>query len=616
MLAKLFKQLVARRAARHDVPAGPVRPLHPPADRTQLRDEALRLYRASAHDALLEHCQLFLGKFPNDPDALQFTAAVHVARGNLGAAIDALRRAATTARNPGEVDVALGRLLAKTGAIPEAVTTLGRALSQPGTSESAGIELCTLLSALGRYDEAESGARAALSFTPGSKQLQHLLSRVLFEQGRGDESIRLLRALVAERDVAPHVHSDLLRSMNYSDTESVVTIYGEHRAWAERHADRLAGHHAQHANIREPNRRLRLGFVSPYFRKHAVTFFLESVIRALDRSRFEVVLYADVAQQDEFSARLRAYGALWRDTLKLDDAQLADLVREDRTDILIDLSGHTPGNRLLAFARRAAPVQITWNGYPNTTGMRAMDYRITDAHCDPPGTTEHLHSEQLLRLPSVYMSWTPPPDAPEVSALPAVRNGYVTYASFNACYKLSPMTLQLWSRILTESPGSRLLLAAVPAGRAQQRIETAMREAHIDPARLTFRPRVSHEAFIEMHAEADLALDPFPYHGTTTTCFSLWMGLPVISLAGTSHVSRVGVTMLTQSGLRELVAADAEDYRRIACATANDIDRLASLRTQLRAMMRSCALTDGVRCAAELQTVLREAWGRWCRTSA
>jgi protein O-GlcNAc transferase len=290
------------------------------------------------------------------------------------------------------------------------------------------------------------------------------------------------------------------------------------------------------------------------------------------------------------------------------------LIRREGIDILIDLTGHTPGNRLLVFARRPAPLQMTWNGYPNTSGMQAMDYRITDALCDPPGTTEPLHSERLLRLPGPFMSWQAPKDMPLSKA--ARHRRTPLFGSFNACYKLSATTLALWARILTALPHARLLLAAVPAGVAEQRVRVAFQTAGVDPARLDFRPRVTHEAFLELHKEIDIALDPFPYHGTTTTCFSLWMGVPVVTLAGATCVSRVGVSLLTHCGLSWLVARDQEQYVRIACELAHAGDRLDELHATLRARVEASALTDGNACARSLEAAWREAWIEWCARGA
>lgn len=609
MLTRLLRQLAGRSGTRSRE-AAPGAEAAPAARRRELLlAEALRIHRSGDYTALVEHCRTWLDGDPDDVDGLQFLAAARLGRGELAAGIEHLRRALGV--DPARADVRLGllRLLMKSGALDDALSCYQQA---PADAKPVRLELAALLARMGRYDDGERLLAASSPHDAQSPAEAQQLARVLFEQGRVDESIERLRELVSRPAASPAMHSDLLRALNYSDRLAAEAIYREHANWDDRHARGLQWACGPHPNTTDPERRLRIGFVSPYFRKHAVTFFFESVLPGLCAENCDVVLYADVAQQDEYSARLRAAGAGWRDTLQLDDERLARLVRADRIDILIDLSGHTPGNRLLAFARRPAPVQMTWNGYPNTTGMRAIDYRITDAACDPPGTTEHLHRERLLRLPRIFMSWRPPLDAPDVCAPATERNGHVTFGSFNACYKLSPTILQVWAAILAAQPTARLLLAAIPDGVAQRRIAGAFAASGIDPQRLEFRARVDHESFLRMHADVDVALDPFPYHGTTTTCFSLWMGVPVVSLAGATAVARVGVALLANIGLEALVARDGADYARIAASLASDRDRLAALRAGLRARVRSSPLTDGDGCAAALAGALRSAWRAWC----
>jgi predicted O-linked N-acetylglucosamine transferase (SPINDLY family) len=290
------------------------------------------------------------------------------------------------------------------------------------------------------------------------------------------------------------------------------------------------------------------------------------------------------------------------------------MVRDDSIDILVDLSGHTPGNRLLAFARKPAPVQVTWNGYPNTTGMLEMTHRVTDGRCDPPGSTERFHTEKLVRLPEIYMSWQAPIGTPEPGAVPASTTRRVTLASFNGCYKVTPAVVRLWSRILHELPDSRLVLFTVPRGRAEERIRTLFAAESVAPDRIELRPRVSHEAFLEAHREVDIALDSFPYHGTTTTCFSLWMGIPVISRVGPTHVSRVGFTLLSSVGLPELATSDDDDYIATAVRLARDVPQLTALRAGLRERMLRSPLMNGAACAHALEDAYRGMWREWCRT--
>ena len=472
--------------------------------------------------------------------------------------------------------------------------------------------MAALLKALGRYDEAEECCRSGLQASTADAALLHTLSGALFEQGRVEEAITAVRAALAARADLAVAHSDLVRMLNYVATEDPAAIYEEHRAWGERHARALTEAAPPHRNDPAPARQLRVGFVSPYFRKHAMNFFFESVVEHHDRNAMKMFLYADVAQPDDYSDRLKAHGAEWRRTVGYDDERLARTVRDDAIDILVDLSGHTPHNRLLAFARRPAPVQVTWNGYPNTTGMKAMDYRITDAYCDPPGTTEALHSETLVRLPDIYMTWRPPTDAPDVGALPALTSGHITFGSFNSCFKVTPALVALWARLLRSVPQSRLMLLTISGRGADRRVHDLFNGNGIGAERLELLPRMSHEEFLAAHRRADIALDTYPYHGTTTTCFSLWMGLPVVTLAGRVHVSRVGVSLLSNLGTPEWIATSGDEYVEIAGKLASDLRALAASRTELRRKMLASPITNGVLGARALEGAFRNMWTRWC----
>ncbi len=579
-------------------------------------EEALGLEREARHAELATMCESILQRDPENVEALQLLAVALCACGRSREALVHLRRVTELTPDTPQAHANLATVLAAAGDADGAVVSFQRAVQlQPALGE-AWKGLAALLKALGRYDEADDCCRSGLRANPDDAGLHHVLSGALFEQGRVDEAIAAVRTALRAMPDSPAAHSDLVRMLNYADNQDPAAISREHRAWGERHARALTEAAPPHHNDPDPARRLRVGFVSPYFCKHAMTFFFESVVEHHDAHRMEIILYADVAQPDEYSERLKAYGARWRTTIGLSDERLAQAVREDGVDILVDLSGHTPRNRLLAFARRPAPVQITWNGYPNTTGMSAIDYRITDAYSDPPGTTDELHSEQLVRLPGIYMTWRPPTDAPEPGPLPAAGSGCITFGSFNSCFKITPTVVSLWARILHQVAGSRLVLLTITSRGAQQRIRGLFSEHGIGPERLEILPRVSHEEFLALHRRVDIALDTYPYHGTTTTCFSLWMGLPVVVLAGRTHLSRVGVTVLNNLGLPELVAHNGDDYVQIASRVASDLPVLAELRGSLRQRILESPVTDGKRGARLLESAFRQMWSNWCVTIA
>lgn len=576
--------------------------------------ELARLYQQGLYADTAARSRAMVEREPGNVGAWRILGAALLAQGRAKDGVACLRKVCEL--RPDSVDdcTRLADVLAGTGDLHGAADGYRRAVALNSSDIRLPEQLAALLKVLARYDEAEAVCRAALAGGPATPSLRHTLANVLFEQGRVNEAIAEVRSVLATAPDLPAAHSDLLRMLNYADGQDPESVWSEHAAWDLRHARALELAALPHANDRNTARRLRLGYVSPHFRKHAMTFFFESTLRHHDREQFEVFLYADVAQPDEYSARLQSLGAVWRNTTDASDESLAAMVRSDAIDILVDLSGHTPRNRLLAFARRAAPVQVTWNGYPNTTGMRSMNYRVTDAICDPPGTTEHLHSETLVRLPDIYMTWQPPTDAPDPGPPPSLSRGHVTFGSFNSCFKITPATIALWARILRGLPGSRLMLLTADGEAAKQRIWNLFAAREVAHDRLEILPRLTHEQFLAAHLQADVALDTFPYHGTTTTCFSLWMGLPVVVRAGDVHAARVGASLMGNVGLAHLIARNDSEYVEIALRTAADLPALAALRTGLRGRVARSALANGASGARGLEQAYRNMWSAWCRT--
>jgi predicted O-linked N-acetylglucosamine transferase (SPINDLY family) len=400
----------------------------------------------------------------------------------------------------------------------------------------------------------------------------------------------------------------------YNTKADEETIFKEHLRWAERHAEPLARLIRPHANSRDPDRVMRVGYVSGDLWEHAVSFFFEGLLASHNPSQVEVFCYADVMRPDATTERLRGLAPRWRDIARRNDDEVAQMVREDGIDILVDLAGHSTGNRLQVFARKPAPVQVTYIGYPHTTGMRAMDYRIVDAITDPPGA-DTTHTERLVRLSRPFLCYRPAADAPEVGALPADGAGHVTFCSFNALAKIRRPTVELWGRVLAAVPESRMILKAprlqdeAPRGA----IRGWFKEAGIAADRVEFVAGT--KGFLEhlaVYGRADIGLDTFPYHGTTTTCEAMWMGVPVVTRAGGAHRSRVGVSLLTAVGLADLVAATPEEFVSKAAALAGDRERLRGLRAGFRERMRASALMDCAGLARAVEEAYRNMWRSWC----
>lgn len=538
------------------------------------------------------------------------------AAGKTEPAKEAFRRALQLEPRYPEAHNNLGNLLLNLGCTEEAITHYRRALElRPGYAHAAN-NLGNALRHARRPSDAEAAYREAIRLDPAYAEAYTNLGGLLGGQARLAEALDCFRHALEIRPQDPHAHSALLMHLHYDPSQTPEAIFAEHLNWRCRHAAHLEAAAYAHRNQGVPERRLRLGYVSPDFRRHAVAFFLEPILESHDRTQFEVFCYSDVVAPDAVTDRLAGLADHWRPVCGLSDEALAELVREDRIDILVDLAGHTAQNRLLAFARKPAPIQVNWLGYPNTTGLRTMDYRITDARADPPGWNEHLHTERLARLPEVFLCYRPPGEAPEPGELD--KAGEICFGAAHSMAKLNPPLLGLWARLLARVPRSRLLLKAPALAdcATRERTLTMLEQAGIARGRVELAsPTESFRDHLAFYQRIGVALDAFPYHGTTTTCEALWMGVPVVSLAGRAHVSRVGSSLLAAVGLAELVADTPEAYVETAAALAADAARLAEMRKQLRARVAEGPLGDAARFTRRLEAAYREMWRRWCSES-
>jgi len=428
------------------------------------------------------------------------------------------------------------------------------------------------------------------------------LGAVRLSRGLVEEAIACLRLAVTAGPENCSIHSNLLMAMNYSERCSQEEIFVESRKWdALHHFDSCDAE----PNIELPipleysvNNRIRVGFVSSDFRTHSVSYFFEPLLKCIDGNKFETFCYSDVAVPDVVTERLKSLSRHWVETSCLEDVAVIERIRADRIAILIDLAGHTGGNRLRVFTGRAAPIQVTWLGYPNTTGLSTIDFRLTDELADPSGEGDKLHSEKLLRLKNGFLCYRPPEDAPEIGLSPRLTNGYVTFGSFNNISKMSPGVIAVWARILRKIGNSRLLLKChnFADHATVERFIGYFADFGIARDRIEIRPVVPDtKGHLAMYNEIDIALDTFPYNGTTTTFEALWMGVPVITLSGERHAARVGSSILARLGLPELVALSVNEYINLAEGLVNNLNRLEKLHLSLRR-----DLADSCLCNAEL----------------
>ncbi|MFC5357974.1 tetratricopeptide repeat protein [Azospirillum himalayense] len=467
---------------------------------------------------------------------------------------------------------------------------------------------------LGESSRAVDCYRAAMQAQPDLPQPVVNLGETLKEQGRITEAIAVFQGGMERHPDLALLHSNLLLALHYTPWVPPEVIARAHAHWNERHARPLMPQDQRFTNDRTPGRRLRVGYVSPDFRAHACAHFIEPLLREHDRGAIEVFCYAASDHHDAVTDRMQCLADGWRSLDGLDDAAATALVGRDRIDILVDLAGHTARSRPLLFARKPAPVQVAWLGYPDTTGMTAIDFRLTDAVADPPGLTDAWHAERLVRLPKGFLAYQPLRVAAAREEPPALANGFVTFGSFNNAAKVTPEVVRVWSAILTRVPSARLTLKSRAFNDPPTRARYLQRFAGhgVDPGRVDLLPPMDGvDAHLRAYGRIDIGLDPFPYNGTTTTCEALWMGVPVITLAGGHHVARAGASLLSQCGLAEFIATDEDGYVEAAVALAGDTERLVALRGGMRERMEGSALNDHRGFAAAVEAAYRDMWRSW-----
>ena len=466
--------------------------------------------------------------------------------------------------------------------------------------------------AQGDLGQAVQCLEQAAAIAPGHSGVLCNLATVLLEVGRVSEAIAAARRGLSIEPF-PALHTGLILMLHYDPATTAQHIRAELDAWRVCFADSLRGEIRPHANDRSPDRRLRVGYLSADLRQHSVGRFMVPLLAAHDPRAVEAICYADVPRPDAMTSQLQGLAHGWRSIVGLSDAAVADLVRADGIDILVDLAMHTHANRLLVFARKPAPVQVTWLSYASSTGLPTVDYRLSDPVIDPPeNTPPDAYAEQTMWL-ETFWCYEPLPEAANlpVEPLPADQGRGVTFGCLNLLAKVSDDTLATWGDILARVPGSQLLLHAT-IGIHRQRVLAAMQRAGVAPERITFVERVPLPDFLRLHARIDIGLDPFPFGGGTTTCDALWMGVPVVTLRGQTGVGRGGASLLTHVGLPELVADSRAQYVELAVDLAGDLARLRTLRGELRQRMRESVLMDKSRFARHMENAFRAMWKKWC----
>jgi protein O-GlcNAc transferase len=546
-----------------------------------------------------------LARVPNDADAaFNLGKALH-ALGRSQQAVDRYRQAAALRRDYVDALINLGNVLTEMGDFSSGLAAYEAAIrARPDSVEALNNAGC-LMRTLGRMDEAEDLLLRALRVDPARAALQDNLGNVYKDAGELDDAIDCYRKALALDPNAAATHGNLAYALSFQ-SEEPGPILEECLRWGARFAAGLERPARSHGNESASERRLKIGYVSPDFRDHCQSLFTIPLLSQHDHEAFEIFCYSSVKRPDDFTRRIAGYTDVWREVRSLDDASLCQLIGADRIDILVDLTMHMAGGRPLVFARKPAPVQIAWLAYPGTTGIGAMDYRLSDARLDPEGFDAH-YCERTLRLADSFWCYDPLTDQPEINALPVSERGYLTLGCLNNPCKLTDHTLRLWGQVMRALPSARLLLMA-PPGRHRRRLLQRLAVQGVNAERVdfhAFRPRAE---YLRSYHQVDLGLDTFPYNGHTTSLDSFWMGVPVVTRVGRTGVGRGGLSQLFQLGLTDLAAESDEAFVNITVALAGDLPRLATLRRELRARLERSTLMDATRFARQIEGAYRHAW--------
>jgi protein O-GlcNAc transferase len=509
----------------------------------------------------------------------------------------------------------LANALQTTGKLAEAIAHYQKCLDVITKNADFCTKYANALQKTAKFAEAITYYRLSLQLKPQNPVVHNNLGRALKHQGKIAEAITHYQLAFIQDPTSSTYYSNYLLCLHYQPHPNPQAILAEHQKWAEKHASPYLPSQPYHHNELNPHPNLRIGYISPDFCTHPVAYFIKPILEAHNRQKVTVFCYADVAKIDETTQILQQLPLHWRNIWQWSDDQVSQLIQADKIDILVDLTGHTGDNRMLLFARQPAPVQVNYLGYPASTGLSTIDYRITDSYADPIGQTEEFHTETLIRLPETFLCYQPASVTPDVAPTPCLKNGYITFGSCNNLAKMTTEVISCWFKLLKAVPNSRLLLKYQSLSQvgSQERFLELLKQEEIAPERLIFRDVIrNYQEHLAVYNQIDIALDTFPYNGTTTTCEALWMGVPVVVLSGISHVGRVGVSILKNVGLDELIADSVDGYIELARNLANQPEQLQQIRQQLRNKMKCSPLLDSSRFTTFLEEKYQQMWEQYC----
>ncbi len=564
--------------------------------------------------AAAENHQLAVNLDPRSAHAHYNLALARLELGDIPGAEAGFREALRLRPEFPEAWVGLADAIESAGRDQEALEALGTAIAQRPGYVGAIFNAGILLRKLGRLDEAAARLREVPEDHADSANALTALAATLRDQGRVDDAIEVMRAAVERMPDSGVAQCELLFTLGFSGRLSAESLFAEH-LWAGCRAEyEVKPWCATFANSKEPERPLRVGYLSGDFRGHSVALFTEFLFERHKPDRVLAYAYSSTDRHDAVTARIMAAAHAWREVRGQTDEATARAILEDGIDILVDLSGHTGFQRIGVLAGRAAPVQMTWLGYIHSTGLTRMDYRITDAVADPPGLTEALHTERLLRMPNAQWCFRPPGAARDTPVAREASQAAFTFGSFNQYSKVSDTSVALWIGALRSTPGTRLQIVGIPRGSASKALASKLAEAGIDRSRFDLVERVPLGEYYAQYRRVDACLDTTPYSGGTTTCDALWMGVPVVTMIGSRSMSRSAASLMTAIGMPELVAGAPAGFTSICTRLAARGPLPSAAREALRAKMLASPLMDEVRFTADLEDLYRNAWREWCRT--
>ena len=506
----------------------------------------------------------------------------------------------------------LGEAYRRLGNLLRARTNLSRALVLKSDLAEAHYTLGMTFYAEARLESAVESYERALARKPGLADAWNQIGIIRREQGRIDDALAAFRRALEVQPDHRVAHSNLVFALSWRPDADPASIGRETSRWQEQQLGGRSPEVPPHENDREPGRRLRVGFVSPDFKDHCQAMFVIPLLEHRDRTAVEVFCYSSVRAPDAVTERIQGLADTFRDISRIDDDHAAQAIRGDRTDVLLDLSMHMGNNRIAIFASRPAPVQIAWLAYPGTTGLSAMDYRLTDPFLDPPGTdTRGWYTEASVHLPDSFWCYDPLTRVPEVGPLPAAGRGRITFGCLNSFGKTNAGVLATWARVLEAVPGSRMIVLAYP-GESRARVLAAFARTGVDAGRVEFVSYQPRPEYLATYNHIDVALDTFPVNGHTTSLDAFWMGVPVVTMVGPTVLGRAGLQYAHHLGVTDLVATTPDGYVSVAAALARDLPRLERLRADLRARMEASPLMDAPRFARGFEAALRSMWTRWC----